>query len=319
MVTTEIHVPISLTPTFAHMIYFLVKSLAANADFPGDWRVIFTVSRDTDWDLDHSELAWAKDYPVEFRWVDQSQWDAHELAKSGSQLPREYLATIEQCHTYDFNADVILFMDADTVVAGSLRELVLEIADSDAIAGWPAWQSPPSNLCEVLQTRGCKLSDWGLTYSGYGLAFLSPKSCPPYFNFGFIAMRKAVAQQLSRDFVEDLHYFFAHYDDWYGRQISLCLTIVRKNYAYRALDTRYNLGNGSLADLPALSGPDVEAAHARLVAAGQDPRVLHYCVRTKPFYKLENMASWDQITRFCEMEGLGEGNALLQKTFRSLL
>ena len=307
MVTTEIHVPISLNPTFAHMSYFLVKSLAANANFPGDWRVVFTVSRDTDWDLSHPELAWARDYPVEFKWVDQAQWDQ-----------REFFATIEQRHTYDFNADVVLFMDADIVVVGSLSELVLETAGSNAIAGWPAWQPPPSDLSEVLLARGCNLSEWGLTYSGYGLAFLSPKSCPPYFNFGFIAMSGAIAQRISRDFMEDLHYFYAHYDDWFGCQIALCLTIVRKDYAYQALDMRYNLGNGSLADLPDLASPEADAAYARLLASAQDPRVLHYCVRTEPFYKFPTMGSWDQITRFCEMEGLGEGNTLLQETFRSL-
>jgi hypothetical protein len=42
-----IHVPISLNPNFAHMIYLLVKSIAANAKLPGDWRVFFTVRRDT--------------------------------------------------------------------------------------------------------------------------------------------------------------------------------------------------------------------------------------------------------------------------------
>jgi hypothetical protein len=307
MVTTEVHVPISLNPTFAHMTYFLVKSLAANANFPGDWRVVFTVSRDTSWNFDHPELAWAKYYPVEFRWVEQAKWDVHS-----------FLATIEQRQSYNFNADVVLFMDADTVVAGSLRELVLDAANSNEIAGWPAWQPPNSNLREVLLARGCILSDWDLTYSGYGLAFLSPKWCPPYFNCGFIATPNAVAQQISVDFPEDLHYFFGHYDDWYGCQVSLCLTIVRKNYNYRAIDMRYNLGNGSLSRY-SLTGPEADAAFARAVAACQDPRVLHYCVQTEAFSKRRDMGSWDRIGRFCDMEGLTEGNMILQETLKSLL
>jgi hypothetical protein len=208
-------------------------------------------------------------------------------------------------------------MDADTVVVGPLSELVVQTAGSNAIAGWPAWQPPHSNLSEVLLARGCNLSDWGLTYSGYGLAFLSPKSCPPYFNFGFIAMPNAVAQQMARDFPEDLHYFFARYNDWFGCQVALCLSIVRKNYAYRALDMRYNLGNGSPG--APLAGPEAKTAYAQALAAAQDPRVLHYCVRTEPFRKLRDMASWDRITHFCEMKVLGEGNSLLQKAFRSLL
>jgi hypothetical protein len=307
MVSTEIHVPISLNPNFAHMIYFLVKSVAANANLPGDWRVVFTVSRDTDWSLDHPELAWASDYPVEFRWVDQAQWDVHKL-----------IATIKQRQTYNFNADTVLFMDADTVVVGPLRELVLETAGSREVAGWPAWQPPRSNLNEVLLARGCALSDWGLTYSGYGLQFLSPKSCPPYFNFGVIAASNTVAKHIARDFPEDLHFFRSRCDEFFGAQIALCLTIVRKNYPYRALDMRYNLSNGDWGQA-ILFGPEAEAAYGGVLAACRDPRILHYCVPTEPFDKARDMASWDRITRFCKLERVGVGNALLQKAFRNLL
>ena len=307
MVSTEIHVPISLNPNFAHMIYLLVKSIAANAKLPGDWRVVFTVSRDTAWDFDHPELAWAKDFAVEFRWVDQTQWES-----------QQWLATAIQRHTYDFTTDVILFMDADTAVHGPLTELVLETATSDAIAGWPAWQPPGINLTDVLMKRGCALSDWGLTYSGYGLTFLSPKSCPPYFNLGFIAVSKATAQRLARDVPQDWHFVRTYYPDWFGCQIALCLSIVRNNYAYRALDMRYNLGNGDLGE-PILSGPEADAAFARALASYRDPRILHYCVPTEAFQKSRDMGSWDRIRQFCEMEGLGEGNAILQATFKRLL
>ncbi|MGJ0394720.1 MAG: hypothetical protein ACR65U_00605 [Methylocystis sp.] len=311
-VNTEIHVPISLNANFANMSYFLVKSIAANAALPGDWRVVFTVSRDTDWDLDHPNLAWAKAYPVEFRWVDQAHWDA---------LPtgvHQYISTILQRQTYEFKSDVVLFMDADTVVYGPLTELAREVATSDMIFGWPAWQPPGVDLNEVIVARGCALRDWGVTYSGYGLAFLSPKSCPPYFNFGFIAMSNGVARRAARDYPPELDFVVANYPDWFATQIALCLMILRNNYAFRILDMRYNFGNG---DFPGqiLAGPEADAAFARAIALYEDVRVVHYCAATEAFNKSRDMGSWERITRFCEREGLVSGNALLQKAFKKLL
>ncbi len=85
MTTTEVHVPISLNETFAVMGCVLVRSIAANAKLPGDWKVVFTCSRDSTLLPSSPLFAWADEYPAEFRWVDPSLWDRFGYHGTGLQ------------------------------------------------------------------------------------------------------------------------------------------------------------------------------------------------------------------------------------------
>jgi hypothetical protein len=309
LISTEIHIPISLNSRFINMTRMFVQSAASNAGFTGPWKIVVTVSRDTQMTLDAPELAWARDYPVEFRWVEAALWEKHGL-----------LGTVVQRHSYEVGSDVVLFMDADIVVCGSLDELVTEIAAADVVAGWPAWQPPDGNLDEILASRGCTLrSDYGVTYSGFGLEFLTPSSAPPYFNLGLIAVSRRQADRLRRAYPEDLYWVYAHHPHWFGCQTALCMTIMRQSLPYRVLDMRYNLSNGDWDEVPEITGEAVDRAVANVRACVADPRVLHYCVPTPAFSKARDMESLDRIREFCARDRVGAGNLILQRVLRELV
>ena len=308
MTTTEIHVPVTLNEHFAVMSRILVGSIAANAQLPGVWKVIFTCSLDSDLALDSPLLNWAKHYPVEFRWAERSLWDRYDYCGTGLQR-----------HLYSFAADVLLFMDADVVIVGPLNELVRQAAHADAVMGWPAWQPPPDlEWAEVFQRLGLEFPAATITYSGYGMAFMSPKYAPPYFNYGFIAIPRSLALVIGPILREDIDHIWTTYRNWFTSQIALCTTIVRARCAYRALDLRYNCSNGDY-DVPEIRNPEADLFWQDSVAKLTDVRVLHYCVPTPEFTKSTDMSTWARLEDFCSRDLEGEGSLRLQKAVRALL
>lgn len=311
MPTTAIHVPMSLNRQFATQTQLLVRSVAERARLPGDWRVVLTVSRDTEHALDTPLMAWTRDFPVSLCWVDEYWWQRYHWAGTGLQM---------QLHEHD--ADVVLFMDADTVVTGPLDDLVRSVAADPAWAAWPAWQPPAKlDLDAVLQACGLPNAERTLTYSGFGLAFASPRHCPPYFNLGFVAVEGALARAMSRTIGADFEEVATRFRNWYSSQVAVCVNILRHGYPYRALDMRYNLSNGDwdAAQVPAFAGIDNAAIVAAARAAVGDPRVLHYCVQTEHFSRTRDMDGLDAVRAFCGRAGLGDGSVRLQRALRPLI
>lgn len=309
MTSTEIHVPISLNRNFVTMSHALVSSLAAKADFPGDWRVIFTVSLDTDQDFTSPLLDWAKDYPVEFRWVDRKLFEDFG-----------YFGTGLQRMLYEHTADVILMMDADILAVGPLTELIDLAGAADVVIARPAWGPPPDvDLRELLVSCGLAADGYGLIYDGFGLAFCSPKCCPPYFNLGHLAMSRDIVRHMGRTYPEDVAFVQSRYRSFFNNQIALCLNIVRNRYPYRAMDPKFNLGNGLDAPIPVIQSADA-ISYAQLHNTVLDRRLFHYCVKSAEFDKTRDLDGWDRLIAFCARTDIrGIGNVLLQMGFRSVL
>lgn len=308
MTTTDIHVPITLNENFAVMCCLLVRSIAARAKLPGNWRVVFTVSRDSTLDVDSPLFDWAKEYPVEFHWVDQNRWAEYNYHGTGLQR-----------HLYDHKADVVLFMDADIVITGPIDGVIQEIVATDSIAGCPAWQPPPDiDWNEVFLRRGLPLPKLSTIYSGYGLSFMSPKYAPPYFNYGFVAVSKRVALEMRDTLAEDLDFVCRGYSNYFNSQIALCLNIVRNHYNFQTLDMRYNCGSGDML-APAFSGPEADACYDMARAVIHNHRVLHYCAPTADFSKTREMGNWENLRAFCDRTGLGQGAARVQRGLNGLL
>lgn len=301
----------SLNRQFATQACLLVRSLARNACLPGDWSVMLTVSRDTELTFDTPLLRWTRDYPVSVQWVEPRWWERFHWSGTGLQM-----------HLYEHDADALLFMDADTLVVGSLAALVESLAAEPVIAAWPAWQPPADiDIDRVLQECGVGSAARDLTYSGYGLAFESPRHCPPYFNLGFVGASGALARHMARTLAADFEDVATRFRSWYISQLALCVNILRRRYPYRALDMRYNASNGSWnpAAPPPFTSPESAAAVAALNAMIDDVRVLHYCVPTANFSRAKDMDGFEQVRAFCARQGLDSGSIRLQRALRPLL
>lgn len=298
----EIHVPISLNRHFSTMCHLLVLSLATTARLPGDYRIIFTVSRDTEDGFDSPLFSWTKDHPVEFRWVNRELFDAYR-----------YGGTALQRHLWDFTADVVLFLDADVVAVGPLTEVVEAVRVAGCVLGRTAWAPPPrTDLAGVLARQGLSAIGHGLTYAGYGVDFVSPRHSPPYYNFGFVAMPKAVADSMRKTIADDIGFVYSNYDDFFNPQIVLCSNILRCGYPFGSLDIKFNMGNGDFPRFRFHGDEDAAVHYRRAVSCQEDPRLIHYCVGTPDFAKAADMDGWDRLRAFCARNDLGVGTALLR-------
>jgi hypothetical protein len=313
--SVEIHVPVSLNEHFSHMMYFLAKSIDRFAGLGSNYKIVFTVSLDSTIGLDSDLLAWARELPMEFRYCANSIWtDSESRAARWGRPLHVYTAPLRQQIAYDFESDVVIFMDADTLVCGSLAEIVDRAARIERIFGWPTWQPPSVDLMAAIRDRGCALTEFPLTYSGYGWSFMEPRQCPPYFNFGFLVINKNIAKALSRYLPTTLDFVFNNCHDYFECQVALCLAIIDGNLPYEALPQKYNFGNGdwSWPIHPQLGLCLYEQALANF----RDIRVLHYCVPSTQFKKSQDLATWHDVIKFCSNENVTNCNLFLRDMLR---
>jgi hypothetical protein len=316
--SVEFHIPVTLNENFSHMMYFLARSIEKFSRLTPNYKIIFTVSLDSTVDQSSPLLCWTKDHPIEFNYCDEHLWKHYcRLAKHLERGNLKYNATALHQLAYNFEADTIIFMDADMVVCGPLDELALKVAHTDAIFGWPAWKPPSINIVSALEARGCQSSGFGLQYSGYGWDFLEPKESPPYFNCGFVAANKNTARILARNLKDDLEFVSDRYYDLFSWQVALCLLIVRKNIKYEILSEKYNYGNGD--GLSPIHPQIADKLIASTLLCLEDARVLHYCAKSRFFKKRIDLASWEAVQRFCLRDDLEGGNRLLKNTLKQFL
>ena len=273
-------------------------------------------------DLKSPSLNWAKGYPIQFHLCDEIVWTVHAKRAITENKPWfQYAATMKQQLANDFDEDVVVFMDADTVVCGSLIEVIARAEQEGKILARTAWQPPSVDLARALGERGCAERDYGLEYAGYGWSFLEPRACPPYFNFGFIVMPGDIARLIRDNVSADVAFVEERFYDTYAAQTALCLLICRLNLGFGGLEEKYNFGNGdTLFTFPI--HPDATTArllYERTVSNMMDIRVIHYSVRLPQFSKERDMSSWENVLQFCGKEELGLVNTLLRDTFREFL
>lgn len=312
---TEVHIPASPNRTFANMLFFLIHSLAERAVFDGPWRAVITLGRDGDLTPDSPEFAWAKAFPVHWRQADATVWADCEAEAIRRKSPGFiYNATILAQFTQPFEADTLIFMDADTVVMRPFEELLHRVGRDGVMAAKPAWQPPPVDLAPIVEAAGLAGRPSVMPYSGYGWSFVEPRFGPPYYNAGFIMCPRKIANDLHRDLSADFQFVAARYPGHYVWQIAQCLTQLRNDTPCYDLDERYNMGVGPAAPsiLPGAEG-------AALDALGQeqfdDTRVIHYCTPAQVFKRNTTMADPALLAAFLKAEGLDEGEQLLQDSF----
>ncbi|KKM01826.1 hypothetical protein LCGC14_1790540 [marine sediment metagenome] len=311
--STEIHIPASPTGRFANMLFFLVASLARNAGFEGPWKAVITLGRDGDLTPDSPEFSWSRDYPVEFRHADPQVWQECEAEATRRRAPGYiYNATILRQFTQPYEADMVIFMDADTLVTRPLPALMTRIRAAGALAAKPAWQPPPLDLAQLLARAG--LVDDGsqrITYSGYGWSFLEPQFGPPYLNAGFMLCPLDVAERLRLALPRDFAFVAERYSGHYIWQAAQCLTVMREAIPCMELDERYNMGIGAPAP-SILPGPAGAALDALGEEQARDAHVLHYCTPTPRFVRDRTMADDAALAAFLAAQDLDEGEAMLR-------
>lgn len=255
--SVEVHIPISPTPTFLNMVRCLALSLRANGGICRDAPIILTVGdREVDPGL-AARHPWLGPLGVEARWVPADLYREHEIYATGATR-----------FEHEYRSDVVLFLDADILVAAPFDEMIRAVHSQGHLAGMIAQASPiqffdpPLSWRDLYRQCGVDAEPelihehpgWPYYRSGdeayrYG---------PAYFNYGVIAAPARVMKQIGRNYLADLTRLRELTSNALVAQIALTISIVRDSIPYRTLPVRYNYPNHPM--LEALHGPELPLA-----------------------------------------------------------
>jgi len=281
----------------------LAHSLRRNGGAYRDAPIVVTAGNDViEADLP-KRLPWLNSNGIELRWATVE--DYKRLS---------YFAQGQQRLNYEYTADVVLFMDADMLVAAAFDELIDAVFQQDIVAGVIAYNSP----FEAIQSRaltwdhvfgqfGLRAPRLDFEHTGWGY-FTNDESrryCPAYFNYGFVCMPRAFARRIGSIHEETRARVREVAACDFDAQIALTVAIARLGLPARALPMRYNFANHAL----------LEALHAAEVPHA---RILHMCGGVQ-IHKAELFKSLDSLQGFASASYPRVINAKAQRIIREIL
>jgi hypothetical protein len=191
-------------------------------------------------------LCWARNLGVEFRWVPEGLFRRHS-----------YLAQALHRLCYEHQADVVLLVDADTLVAAPFNDAVELAVRTQSLGGCIA-HAPPFPVRSKIdwdtlfrhfglpRPRLRHLyAGWPLMFKRRGVEQLCPQLCPAYFNFGVLLFPRAIARRVGDHIFSALEKVNALQDSYFNGQLALAMTIAELDIPYHCLPFRYNAANWS--------------------------------------------------------------------------
>jgi hypothetical protein len=291
--TLEVHVPISPTRTFLNMTHYLTRSLRVRGGRYRDAPIVLTVGAEKH----QPELArnhpWMRDNGVEVRWMDEALF-ARE----------SWYGTAAERFRHEFQSDVVLALDADTLIAGPLDGLVEDAHRTGALCGVVAhappftergqWQALYRSLGLGEPVTPCEHTGWGYMFQDEALRY-----CPPYFNLGVLAAPAAVMRSIGQGIYDLMAVVDAVHRTSFRVQVAVSLAVTRLGLPFRTLPFRWNFANDPL----------LEALHAGELG---DVRIIHL-LRKHQLYKEELYASLDNVETMLRRTDLRVINAMAQQ------
>lgn len=297
--TLEIHVPISPTPMFFRQLWALAASLRRFGGTAGaQARITAWVSPELPGLPDlHRLHPWARALGVTFRWVDPALFAQHW-----------YFGTALARWAGPFDADVVLMLDADMVIARSLDELVADVLAHPGLHGLLTHISPltEAQWQTLWQQTGLGAAPLECTPLAVDfMPFTKARRMPPYFNLGVLAAPKTVMRTLADGLFDDMARANAVEKNWFRCQIAVALSRARHNLPWYALPLRDNFPN--------IAGFE-ERAPQELAAV----RMAHYLNKTVSLDKSRDFNDGPAYAALLQRQGLTGLEATVQTVLRAL-
>ncbi len=300
--TLEVHVPISPTPAFLYQLRCLTHSLR---HFGGAYRnapVIVTVGGDPVDEGLAARMPWLDANGIELRWVPAEQFGRLGIFATG-------MARLRQ----DFRSDVVLLLDADTVIRRPLDGLIEQVYRDRVLAGVIAHTTPlvdgrlhQPDWAQLFSL--CGLDEPFLTYehTGWGYFFADPRYryCPAYFNYGVIAAPADFVRRISS--VSEWHLLRLRHvmGSYFDAQLALTMSIAQLGVPVLPLPMRFNMTNN----------PWIEALYHTEV---EHSVILHYLAE-QHFRREETFASLSSLEAFLARKDLRVTSKMVQEVIREV-
>lgn len=301
MPSLEVHVPLSPTPMFLRQLWILVQSFRR---FGGETarRAEFHVWVSPDAPVTNlkREYPWFRDPAIHFHWIDAALFQEHW-----------YYGTALARGDWDFQADLVTFLDADVLAAGSLDEKIEEVLRNPAIVGFQAHvdvleKDPDTGWERLFAHLGLPAPERTELPTGVGLLpEVRPRPLPVYWNLGVVLGPNALMRRLGKDLVGELGGISGFFCTIYRCQIAVAVRLARLRLPYRQLDVRYNYPNI----------PSFDKAHAAVIP---DIRLLHYLHHNPGVNKDRDFDTAEHYDALLRRPDLTGSNLLLQQRLRAL-
>jgi hypothetical protein len=301
--TLEIHVPLSPTPSFLYQLRCLTHSLRQFGGAYRDAPVIAIVWADRVDEGLAGRMPWLAANGIELRWVPEAEVAALGVHAAGA-------ARLQQ----HFRSDMVLLLDADTLIRRPLDDLIDRAWRASALCGVIAHATP-------LTSGKIESADWATVFSicglpsprleyehtGWGYMFNDPhhRYCPAYFNYGVIAAPAALVASIASVFREHLLRLNGAMTSYFDAQLALSTTIAHSNVPVRTLPFRFNMPNNPL----------LEALHHEEL----DHAVILHLLAELHFRRIETFASIDSLRDFVARDDLRLVSRMAQEVIAAIL
>jgi hypothetical protein len=246
---------------------------------------------------------WLRDPAIHFHWVDAALFQEHR-----------YYGTALARGDWNFQADLVMFLDADVLATGSLDEKIEEVLRNPAVVGFQAHVDPLGNNGPGPDTGWERLfAHLGLPApertelpTGIGLLpDVRPHPLPVYWNLGVILGPNKLMHRLGENLVGELDGINSFICTMFRCQIAVAVRLARLRLPYRQLDVRYNYPNYSTFD----------EAHAAIIP---DIRLLHCLHHSPDVSKNRDFDTPEHYDALLHRPNLTGSNLLLQQRLRAL-
>jgi hypothetical protein len=301
--TLEILVPMSPMPSFFYQLRCLTHSLRRFGGAYRDAPVVAIVWADRVDEGLAERMPWLAANGIELRWVPEAEVAALGIHAAGSARLKQH-----------FRSDMVLFLDADTLIRRPLDDLIDRSYRDRAVAGVIAHYSPlvdwewkeEKDWASLFALCGLPAPRLEYEHTGWGYMFSDPRyrHCPAYFNYGVVAAPADVIVAIGR--VADRH--LARLREVVGRyfdaQLAFAAAIAELGVPTRALPMRYNMANQPL----------IEAIHRDEV----DRAVILHLLSEHQIRRTEAFASLASLEALLARTDLRVTNRLAQDVIRAI-
>jgi hypothetical protein len=248
-------------------------------------------------------MPWLAATGIELRWVPETEFAAMGIFATGAARLRQ-----------EFRSEMVLFLDADTLIRRPLDDLIEESFRDQVVSGVIAHLSP-------LFDRNCEPTDWtdlfelcGLPeprleyeHTGWGYMFSDPRFryCPAYFNNGVVAAPATMMSRIARSADGHLARIRGAVGGPFDGQLTFTVAMTQLGLPTRALPMRYNMPNQPL----------IEAIHHSEV----DHAVILHLLHEVLVRRVETFASLMSLEAFLTRTDLRVTNLMAQEIIRAIL
>jgi hypothetical protein len=248
-------------------------------------------------------MPWLAANGIELRWVPAADFQAMGIFATGAARLK-----------HDFRSDVVLLLDADTLIRRPLDDLIEGVFRAQVVAGTIATVSPfphgkldNADWVELYALFGLPEPRLDHEHPGWGYLVSDPRLryCPPYFNYGVVAAPSEMLTRIGRAsevFVARLREVTA---SGFDAQIAFTLAMSQLQVPVNVLPLRYNYVNH----------PDFEALNSREL---EHAIVLHL-LWERQFSREETFSSLEGLEAFVARPDLRLTNQLGQEVLRAIL